>query len=146
MLSWVAFYDQVRALVLQQWPEVGTGGIWEAQQLERVDLSHDQLPLAVLQRRAARKGDWGLGRQEYEVELAIHYVGDPALTEDVLRDQKLMPLEQALLRTGIASGTVLEVTELDWSERQEINSILILKELVFSAASITATFLVGENA
>lgn len=145
MADWAAFYQDVRQAASNVWPEVDPDGIWEATIIELIEFTHLTPPLVVLQPTSVAEADWGMGRQEYEVEMTLHYIGAAGTDPDVLR-AKLTALESYLLNTGIPHGTVLWVKALDWSEQQEINRTIILKELAFFAESIQVCFTTGDNA
>jgi hypothetical protein len=159
LINWVGYRSGLRDAVEAVWPEItaaGGGFIWTRAAIERValeDLTTDpdsDGTTAIIQPTTPTFSDeWsGLTNQAYLIETLFHYVRRrPNTAEDMeeLVEGKLQQLAERLLYTRLSIGQVVRVNEIDATEGNLINSILLDKNKAFYGGTLSASLLVGHG-
>jgi len=154
--DFVSYRTGLRAVIDSVWPEVlpslAGGGVWTRARVEEVAFEEIAVPMAVIQPGTSRESaEWsGLTGQAYEIETMFHYVRRRDLVTDIEEfvEARLTALADYLLyhsAAGIPKGQCLAVTALDALEANEVNAILLEKNLPYYGGTLTATLLAGTN-
>jgi hypothetical protein len=154
--DFVSYRTGLRQVVGAVLPEVlataGGGGIWTRPRVEQVPFEDIAVPMVVIQPTAPRESaEWsGLTGQAYEIETFFHYVLRRDLVTDAeeVVEAKLAALADYLLYhtvAGLPKGQCLGVSALDAQEGNEVNRILLEKNLPYYGGTLTALLLAGRN-
>ena len=143
--DWSSFWANMRSAIGAVWPEVVPNGIAKTVRLEMLDFDRLTAPRCVLQPGAARRTDWAMTTQDYELTLRVYYVARISTQEDraELVEERLEALRDYLIGTGLSKGQVLEVEEIDASETSPINHLLIGQKKPFVGGGLTVRIRVG---
>lgn len=150
--DFVSFRAGQRQMVGTVWPEMirsaGGGGVFTRSRVEEVAFEELDVPLAVIQPGAPTySAEWGITNQSYTVETMFHYVKRRDLVTDLEEfvEARLQRLAEYLLYTGPPIGQCLEVTMIDATEGNQINAILLEKNMSHFGGTLSARLLVGHG-
>lgn len=153
--SWSGLVTALRTAIGAAWPDVlpgaGGGGIWEVDQVGRLDFETilaGGMPFAIMEWAPIASGEWGVPNQVYETSLALSYVCRFSAAQGLTQVRtRLETLQDYLTTTGVGTvATVLEVTGFDWSAGHPANQLFLQANLPYVAGSLTAALVAGETA
>jgi hypothetical protein len=145
---WPDLFDQLRTAIVAAWPEVEVNGIFETSELQRVSADRTGLPLAIMAKLSVPQDTESqpLGFQCWAPTFAVYRLAQTSEDEDAMR-AKLNTLAERLLTIefAVGKGQVIDVTEIEWSDEQGGNQVLITKNITATVGGLMLRLFTGQD-